>query len=123
MDMTFKIDGIDMTGYVAYGGFQWQRSDIDGSDAGRDLAGTLRRNRVTTKTRLDITCRLLESSEAAIVLTAIMPEYVTVQYYDPQVGAVVTKRMYSNNNPATFQLKRRDGTVLWSGITFPLIEA
>lgn len=122
MNMVLKIDGIDMVDYIAYGGFKWQRSDVDGSDAGRDLSGKMRRNRVATKVRLDITCRLLKSEELEVVLTAVMPEYVTVKYYDPQQGIVVTKTMYSNNNPATFQLKRPDGTVWWSGVTFPLIE-
>lgn len=122
MNMVLKIDGVDMVDYIAYGGFKWQRSDVDGSDAGRDLSGKMRRNRVATKVRLDITCRLLKSEELEVVLTAVMPEYVTVKYYDPQQGIVVTKTMYSNNNPATFQLKRPDGTVWWSGVTFPLIE-
>lgn len=122
MDMTFQINGVDMTPYVAYGGFKWQRNDIDGQDAGRDLTGRLRRNRVATKIRLDITCRLLTSEEAKIVLSEIMSEFVTVRYYDVAEGAVVERVMYANNNPATFQIRKPDGTVWWSGITFPLIE-
>ena len=122
MDMTFMIDGKDMTPYVAYGGFKWQRSDIEGSDAGRDLTGRLRRNRIATKIRLDITCRLLKSDEVHTVLSAIMPEYVTVRYYDPEAGMVLEKKMYSNNNPASFQIRKPDGTIWWSGVTFPLIE-
>lgn len=120
--MTFEIDGVDMTEYVAYGGFKWQRSDIDDPDSGRDLSGRMRRGRVASKIRLDVTCRLLTAQEACAVLTAIMPEYVTVQYYDPQAGAVLTKTMYSNNNPASFQIRQPDGTEWWSGITFPLVE-
>lgn len=122
MDMVFEVNGIDMTPYVAYGGFKWQRNDIDDSDSGRDLTGRLRRNRVSTKIRLDITCRLLTSEEAHVVLTTIMPEYVSVRYYDPEAGSVVEKTMYANNNPASFQIRKPDGTVWWSGITFPLIE-
>ena len=122
MDMTFMIDGKDMTPYVAYGGFKWQRSDIEGSNAGRDLTGRLRRNRIATKIRLDITCRLLKSDEVHTVLSAIMPEYVTVRYYDPEAGMVLEKKMYSNNNPASFQIRKPDGTIWWSGVTFPLIE-
>ena len=122
MDMTLTVNGVDMTPYIARGGFNWQRNDLDGQNTGRNLAGYLRRNRVATKIRLDITCRLLKSSEAQTVLSAIMPEHVTVKYYDPCSGKVVTKTMYSNNNPASFQLRKPDGTVWWSGITFPLIE-
>lgn len=116
------IDGFDLTPYIAFGGYQWQRSDIDDSDTGRDLAGDLRRGRVATKRRLDITCRLLTSQELSKVLTAIMPEFVEVTYYDPQEGKTATRTMYSNNNPATYAIRRPNGTVYWSGVTFPLVE-
>lgn len=120
--MTLEINGVNMVPYIAFGGFKWQRSDVDGEGAGRDLSGDLHRNRVGTKRRLDITCRPLTSAEASLVLTTIMPEWVNVRYYDPQEGRVVTKEMYSNNNPATYQLRQNNGTELWGGITFPLIE-
>lgn len=119
--MILEIDGVNIVPYIAYGGVQWQRSDVDGDGAGRDLNGDLRRNRVSTKRRLDITCRPLKANEAKIVLTAIMPEWVTVRYTDPQAG-VVTRKMYANNHPASYLLKRRNGDELWGGITFPLIE-
>lgn len=120
--MILKIDGLDITPYIAFGGVKWQRSDVDGEGAGRDLNGDLRRNRVATKRRMDITCRPMKSNEVSIVLSAIMPEFVTVEYTDPQEGAVVSKVMYSNNNPATYMLKQKNGTEMWGGITFPLIE-
>lgn len=119
--MVLEIDGVNIVPYIAYGGVQWQRSDLDGTDAGRDLDGKLRRNRVATKVRLDITCRPLKTSEAQIVLNAIMPEWVSVKYTDPQAGEV-TKKMYANNNPASYMMKKPDGTEWWAGITFPLIE-
>lgn len=120
--MVLEINGLDIVPYIAYQGVQWQREDVDASDAGRDLGGLLHRARVTTKRRLDITCRPLEAKEASLILTAIMPEFVTVKYYDPQVGSVVERTMYSNNNPAQYLIKRDDGRELWGGITFPLIE-
>jgi hypothetical protein len=120
--MILKIDGVDIVPYIAHGGFKWQRSDVDGNDAGRDLNGDLRRNRVATKRRLDITCKPLTTGEASAVLSAIMPEWVTVEYLDPQAGTVLSRVMYSNNNPASYLLKQPNGTELWGGITFPLIE-
>lgn len=120
--MTLKIDGVDMTAYIAFGGVKWQRSDVDGEGAGRMLDGQLERNRVATKIRLDVTCKPLKLSETSVVLSSIMPEWVTVQYDDPQAGRLLTKTMYSNNNPATYCMKQPDGTEWWSGITFPLIE-
>ena len=77
---------------------------------------------MATKRRLDITCRPLNAAETSKVLTAIMPEWVSVRYTDPQTNSIATRKMYSNNNPATFQMKQRNGDELWGGITFPLIE-
>lgn len=113
---------VDITPYVFYGGIKWQRSDVDAPKSGRNLEGTMMRGRVATKIRLDVTCRPLENSEASLILSLIMPEWVQVRYYDPQVGAVVQKKMYSNNNPASYLMKQKSGRELWSGITFPLIE-
>ena len=122
MAMVFTINGVNMLPYVAFRGLKWTRNDIDGPDAGRNMAGTMLRQRVTSKKRLDVTCRPLTSSEAHIVLSGIAPEYVTVQYTDPQEGTTVTRTMYSNNNPASYMLLKEDGTEYWDGITFPLIE-
>lgn len=119
--MILEIDGVNILPYVAYQGIKWQRSDLDDPDSGRTLDGLLQRGRVATKIRLDITCRPLKSEEAAVVLNAILPEFVQVQYTDPMYG-LVTKTMYSNNNPATHMLIQPDGTEWWDDITFPLIE-
>lgn len=120
--MTFIVNGVDMTPYVAYGGFKWTRSDIDAPDTGRSMDGLMHRGRVATKIRLDITCKPLTSPELMTVLNAILPEYVTVIYDDPMYGNGIAKTMYSNNNPAVFQLNKSDGRQYWTGVTFPLIE-
>ena len=98
--MVLKIDGVDILPYVAHQGIKWQRNDLDSSDAGRTMDGMMHRGRVASKIRLDITCRPLKSEEAKIVLNAIYPQYVTVEYLDPMYG-LVSKTMYANNNPAT----------------------
>lgn len=120
--MVLTVNGVDMLPYVAKGGFKIQRSDVDAPGTTRLLNGFLKRNRVAIKSRIDITCRPLTSDEASIVLTAILPEQVKVTYFDLQTNRVLTKTMYSNNIPASFLMRRPDGTEYWSGITFPLIE-
>lgn len=119
--MYLTINGRDMTPYIAYGGLKWSRNDVDSPNTGRDMGGLMHRGRVGTKIRLDVTCRLLKSDEVSIVLNTILPQYVTVTYDDPMYGRV-TKTMYSNNNPAVFQMRKSNGDEYWSGITFPLIE-
>ena len=119
--MTLTINGIDITPYIAYGGLKWSRNDIDAPNTGRAMNGLMYRGRVATKIRLDVTCKLLKGDELRTVLNLILPEYVTVTYDDPMLGTG-TKTMYSNNNPAVYQIKKPDGTEYWSGVTVPLIE-
>lgn len=119
--MTLIVNGVDMTPYIAYGGLKWSRNDIDSPNTGRSIDGLMHRGRVATKIRLDVTCRLLKADELMLILNTILPEYVTVTYDDPMYGTV-TKTMYSNNNPAVYQLNKSDGREYWSGVTFPLIE-
>lgn len=113
-----KVGGVDLTPYIAQKGVKWQRNDIDGSNSGRTMDGTMHRDRIASKVRLDITCLPLSTADAMIVLNAIYPEYVEVEYTDPMYGKT-TRTMYSNNDPATYIDTATDK---WEGITFPLIE-
>lgn len=121
MKMKLVINGVDFMPFIAKQGVKWQRSDIDASNSGRTMDGVMHRGRVTTKIRLDITCRPLTATEAMTVLNAILPEYVSVDYYDPMYGERYSVSMYSNNNPASFLIEKPEDD-WWSGITFPLIE-
>lgn len=120
--MTLTINGASIVQYIAFGGIKWQRSDIDGPNTGRGMDGKLIRDRIAIKARLDVTCRPLTAAELSALMSLIEPEWVTVRYTNPMTNSLVTKTMYSNNVPATFLIRRADGTELWSGVTFPLIE-
>ena len=136
IDTGIKINGTDITPYIAHQGVKWSRNDIDGPAAGRSISGRMIRDRVATKIRLDITCRPLKNDELRILLNLLLPEFVTVTYDDPMYG-VVSKTMYANNNPATFLFKREfippdswyichdsppDPFEYWTNVTFPLVE-
>ena len=119
--MVFKINGTDITPYIASGGLKWQRQDIDGPNAGRALDGTMYRDRVAVKYRWDVTCKPLTSQETSIVLSLIEPEYIRVPYLDPVTNSETTSECYSNNIPAQY-LMNIGGKEYWTGITFPVIE-
>lgn len=121
MKMMLRINGVDFMPFIAKQGVKWQRNDIDAANSGRTMDGQMQRGRVATKIRLDITCRPLTAEEARLVLTTILPEYVSVDYYDPMSGYRSGISMYSNNNPASFLTEKPEDD-WWSGITFPLIE-
>lgn len=119
--MTFQINGTDITPYIASGGLKWSRNDLDGPNAGRALDGTMYRDRVAIKYRWDVTCKPLTSQEAAIILTLIEPEYITVTYDDPMTGELQTAEYYSNSIPAQY-LMNIGGKEYWTGIAFPVIQ-
>lgn len=121
MKMMLIIDGVDFMPFIGKQGVKWQRNDIDAANSGRTMDGQMQRGRVATKIRLDITCRPLTAEEAMVVLNTILPEYVSVDYYDPMSGKRYNVEMYSNNNPASFLIEKPEDD-WWGGITFPLIE-
>lgn len=121
MKMMLSINGVDFMPFIAKQGVKWQRNDIDAPNSGRTMDGMMQRGRVATKIRLDITCRPLTAEEARLVLNTILPEYVSVDYYDPMSEERYGVTMYSNNNPASFLIEKPEDD-WWSGITFPLIE-
>jgi hypothetical protein len=88
--MILKINGLDILPYIEQKGIKWTRNDLDGSNAGRTMDGIMHRERVASKIRLDITCLPLKSEDASLILNAINPEYVEVEYTDPMYGHVYT---------------------------------
>ena len=118
--MYISINGTDITRMILADGISWQRNDVDGNNAGRNLEADMIRDRIATKVRLDVKCRPLSESEARQLLQLIEPEFVTVHYDDPMYGTV-SRIMYSNNVPAMFNTT--GGNVdSWKDIEFPLIE-
>lgn len=119
--MRISIDGTDITAYIKLNGVKWSRNDVDGPSAGRNLSGTMIRDRVATKIRLDVSCRPLTESEHTMLLNLLLPEKVTVNYTDPMYG-IVSKVMYANNNSSEYLFADTKGTEYWHNVTFPLIE-
>ena len=118
----FRINNTDITRYIKHKGIKWTRNDIDSANAGRNLAGTMNRGRVITKVKLELSCLALNQSQTETLLSLIYPEYVTVDYIDPQLGERTGIQFYSNNVPATFCALKTDGSMEWDDISFPLVE-
>lgn len=116
-----KIDGHDITDWIAAGGVSWKRNDVEDADAGRTMDGMMHRNRVAIKIRMDITCVPLTTEQMMRLQQLLKPMYITVEYLDLLEGPV-RKTMYSNNIGTNIVLTRRGGVHMWSGMTFPLIE-
>lgn len=120
-ETNFMINGVDITRLIKFQGLKWGRNDVDGPNAGRNMAGEMIRDRVATKIRLDVTCKPMVAKDHTMLMKLLMPEFVTVMYNDPVYG-YTTKIMYANNNNSEYCIRKPNGTEYWYNVTFPLIE-
>lgn len=125
MALVLTIDGVDFHSYLKAGaGYQWKRMDVDSEKAGRStLDGSIERDRIAVKQRLDCECRPLNRTEVYTLLHALAPEYVSVTYTDPSKSSgTSTKTLYSNNPSVTLRYSLTQKGELWEGLKFPLVE-
>lgn len=120
--MILIVNGVDLVPYLVEGGYRLERSDGDGSDAGRTMDYTMHRARIATKFRIDAELKPLYTEDAEKVLQAIMPEYVEVTYTNPFLGGTQITTMYSNNNTAEVDTSFGDGKDRWIVDAIALVE-
>ena len=120
MTAKFLINGVDYTTLIKAGGLKWSRNDIDASKSGRDKAGTMRRKRVTTKRKLQISCRPMPHAAMQALNTALDAETVSITYLDPILGET-TKTFYGSSVESATMISQ-NGETIWADAAFNLIE-
>ncbi|HAL88442.1 MAG TPA: hypothetical protein DCO69_04850 [Clostridiales bacterium] len=115
------INGHDYSGFVAEDGYQWEDNDIDGDGAGRAMDTMMDRDLLADKTKLQISCRDLLQSESSAILTDIKQEFYEATVLDACKGEI-TCQMYTSSRKAAIAVVRDDGEVVWSGLSFSMIE-
>lgn len=115
------INGHDYSGFVAEDGYQWEDNDIDGDGAGRAMDTMMDRDLLADKTKLQISCRDLLQLESSAILTDIKQEFYEATVLDACKGEI-TCQMYTSSRKAAIAVIRDDGEVVWSGLSFSMIE-
>ncbi len=115
------INGHDYSDFVAEDGYQWENNDIDGNGAGRAMDTMMDRDLLADKTKLRISCRDLLQSESSAILTDIKQEFYEATVLDACKGEI-TCQMYTSSRKAAIAVIRDDGEVVWSGLSFSMIE-
>lgn len=122
--ITLIVNNIDITDYIKGDeegdGYSVTKNDIDSPNAGRTMDGTMYRDRVATKDKIEVTCRLLTLEEGANLFSAIEPQFVSVTYYSPRTNSIKTGTFYVGDVPA--QAVYTSEGRKWGGIAFSLIE-
>lgn len=115
------INGHDYSDFVAEDGYQWEDNDIDGDGAGRAMDTMMDRDLLADKTKLQISCRDLLQSESSAILTDIKQEFYEATVLDACKGEI-SCQMYTSSRKAAIAVIRDDGEVVWSGLSFSMIE-
>ena len=114
------INGRDYTAYVADGGFQWSRDDVDSERTVRVKTGRLRRDKITEKRNLSYTMRPMPEALAAQLDTDLHAPTFPVTYHD--LHGDQTRTFYCSQFPASLHQVPAGGGLLWEGISFNLHE-
>lgn len=112
----------DLTPYIALGGFKNSRNDIDGPNAGRNIEGTMLRDRVAIKTRIDIKFIMMTHDEWYIIHNYLLPVTFSFRYRETSSDPWTTITAYSNNYSWTSSHINSDGVMMYDGISVPIIE-
>lgn len=118
--MEIKINSTEIAKYPAT--FLVTTLDLDdGETTVRTTDGTLNRDRITVKRKIEMSFGGLEWSEISSILQAIQDEFFEVYYPDPVTGKHETKTFYSGDRPAAIAIAR-ENEIIWEGLKLSLIE-
>lgn len=113
---------VDITGWIAWQGLTFSRNDIDNSKAGRDMAGTMHRGRVSSKEKMQVrTIPLTRAQVSLIQLLLYQESYMARVTPYPMTNAAHVMTMYSNNVSTSYVIHREDGEDVQT-LSFPMIE-
>lgn len=116
--MMIKINGVDIK---TPSKFEATISDVDGETT-RNALGTLFRDRIGVKRKLQLEFPPLTQSEISTILTAVSDVFFTVTYPDPMSG-VITKTFYVGDRSIPMYVYGNGTTqLLWEGLKMNFIE-
>lgn len=95
--------------------------DISSSNAGRNAAGDMLRDKITQKVKLISFWNYLSNVQCALLLSAVDGLYFNMTYPDPKARQPLTKTMYVESRTAPV-FKVQNGVPGWRGITIEFNE-
>lgn len=112
--MTIEVSGIDFKPYLT--DCQINIVDVDGEST-RNAEGTLTRDRIAIKRKINFEFGIMTKEELSIVLTAVSNSSFSVTYTDPQSNKDKTGEFYAGDRPVTNLLQD-----LYKDVKFNIIE-
>lgn len=101
---------------------KWSISDLDGENSGRNQNGTLFRDRVAVKRKIECSWLPMNSANMSKLLKAVSDTFFDLTYPDAQDGDNRTITCYVGDRSAPVMRPNEDGTWLWGQISINFIE-
>lgn len=113
---------MDITRYIAQGGFSLSENDMDSPKAGRTLDAVMHRGKVAQKNRADIKLVDVKYSVLSTILPILRNEYFTVEtdLFPGQGNA--SMRMYNSTRKFSVPIIDTDGVAWYQDTSFNIIE-
>lgn len=111
-----SVDGVAVKSPSVY---QWKLEDISSPDAGRTENTVMDKMRIGQVVGIELGWNGLTIDEAATILKAFNPEYISVCYLDAMTGRFETSEFYVGNRSVPLYSASLGR---WSNVSFNLIE-
>lgn len=119
MNEVLVINGNDYSKYIESKGVAWSRNDLDSAQTTRTKEGTMRRQKITTKRKLQYTLLPMPLDTLAELDDDLNSQTFNATYLD--LHGVMTRVFYCSSFSATLDVIR-DGEPMWTGATFSMTE-
>ncbi|MGO4185214.1 DUF6711 family protein [Paenibacillus sp. TAF43_2] len=111
-----KINGVDLP---TPSSVIWAIEPIDKAD--RNARGDLIKERINIKRKLELSWAYLPADDLARLLTAILANFISVTYLDPQLNAKRTASFYASP-PSIEAIDYINDVIRYKNIKFNIIE-
>lgn len=101
MSSALIVDGYDLTNLVKFEGYDGERNDLDGPNAGRTMDGYMHRDYVAYKRKVSVQFRPLEQDEWAFIEHMVLRDKVEHNVEFEDFGRMDTMRAYSSSFKGT----------------------
>lgn len=106
----------------ALGGYTPEIYDVDASTTGRNQSGTMIRDRVSVKRKLNCTWHNIPASEAKTLLDLVTSVFFELKYLDPLTNTYLTKTFYVGDRSIPMYSKATPLGTIYSELSMNFIE-
>lgn len=96
-------------------------TDID-VESNRNANGTMVRNRVAIKRKIECKWGLLTTSQISSILSSCSGVSFSISYLDPQIGSITTKTFYPGDRTAPILVQDDNRGWVWKDLKINFVE-